>query len=176
MNDTTFIYALNDPRTGECRYVGKANNPRVRERKHTFSAKTPRTHRDCWIRGLALQGLRPVLEILDEVPVSQWQFWEREYIRVFRAIGIRLTNCTDGGEGVALPGEKNPMFGVPSPMLGKQQTVEAKEKIRAALRGNKNGESNRGRVFSPETLKRMSASRAGKPWSVARRTAQEKKS
>lgn len=59
---------------------------------------------------------------LDEVPVSQWQFWEREYIRVFRVIGMPLTNQCDGGEGTG-SGDKNPFF-------GKRHTEETKKTIR----------------------------------------------
>ncbi len=39
------------------------------------------------------------MDLLDEVPVSEWEFWEQEYIRVFRAIGIPLTNTSEGGDG-----------------------------------------------------------------------------
>lgn len=45
-------------------------------------------------RGISLQ-----LEVLDEVRESEWQFWEQEYIRLFRIVGFKLVNGTDGGDG-----------------------------------------------------------------------------
>lgn len=98
---TTFIYTLSDPRTGEVRYLGKSDNPFARFKKHLIRAKISDTHKNCWILGLRGLGLIPHMELLDEVPDSEWQFWEQEYIRVFQAIGIRLVNGTDGGDGGA---------------------------------------------------------------------------
>jgi len=77
------------------------------------------------------------MEILDEVPESQWQFWEREYIRVFRAIGVELTNQLDGGEG-------GPTF------KGRKHSKETREKIAAA---------NLGKKKSKETCEKMSTNR-----------------
>lgn len=99
MVETTFIYALKDPETGNCRYVGKSDNPKGRFSYHLHVKDRKPNHRTNWIAHLAAHGKRPVLEILDEVPKAQWQFWEREYIRIFRAIGFDLVNTTEGGEG-----------------------------------------------------------------------------
>lgn len=124
---TMFIYALNDPETGKCRYVGATNNPKKRFQNHLCS-------RPDWIKALAARGLRPVLEVLDEVPKSQWQFWEREYIRVFRAIGFDLTNVAPGG--YTLPGEIS-LAGSKNPHFGHKHSDEAKAIMRAKKLGNK---------------------------------------
>lgn len=98
MAATTFIYALKDPRTDKIRYVGKSDHPTKRLSAHRYRGKQP-THKSCWIRGLAMEGLKPNLEVLDEVPKTQWELWEREYIRLFRALGFKLVNLSDGGGG-----------------------------------------------------------------------------
>lgn len=177
MVKTAFIYTLNDPETGEIRYLGKLDsNPRKRLREHISESRTKEHYRACWIRSLAARGLKPTLELLDEVPFADWVFWEREYIRVFRAIGIRLVNGTDGGEGcgsgenhpsfgykhtpeaiekisAASTGKNNPMYGKPSPMLGKKASPET-----LALRtGEKNGFF--GKKHTPETCAKISATK-----------------
>lgn len=120
--ETTFIYGLNDPETGECRYVGKANDPRVRLIHHINSDEI--CHRTSWIKSLKSRGLRPLLEILHEVPQNQWELWEKIWIKVSRELGMNLTNLTGGGDGacdlspevrkkmsIDRSGDKNPMFG-----------------------------------------------------------------
>ncbi len=106
MNAFTFIYVLNDPRTGEVRYVGKANNPHARFEEHCRDDTPGRNPKSHWIWGLKSIGLLPVLEVLESVPVSQWESIEREYIRVFRAAGMKLTNTADGGKHSESPTER----------------------------------------------------------------------
>lgn len=94
---TTFLYTLSDPETGKVRYIGKSDNPFKRFARHLH--KEGGCHKSNWVLELRSRGLKPTMELLDEVPYSQWEFWEREYIRVFRAIGFSLVNITDGGDG-----------------------------------------------------------------------------
>lgn len=112
--ETVFIYAHNCPITGRARYIGKSKAPRRRLKDHLLRARENTSHQANWIRSLSARGLRPVLEILDEVPETEWQFWEREWIRLYKSLGFDLTNSTDGGEGVD-SGEKHPNFGKPMP-------------------------------------------------------------
>jgi len=101
-NNTTFIYALVDPRNGDIRYIGKANNARLRFNSHMFDlARTKKTN---WIKSLIKIGLKPELLIIDEVLISEWVFWEMHYISLFRFYGFKLTNATDGGESGSLKG------------------------------------------------------------------------
>lgn len=94
------IYGLVDPRTGETRYVGKADDTARRVRSHLSESKLLRNRRDRWIRGLVLQGLKPELVVLQEVgPGEDWRALERLWIGLYRAAGCRLTNGTWGGEG-----------------------------------------------------------------------------
>ncbi len=69
---------------------------------------------------------------------------ETYWITQLVALGFRLTNHTMGGEG----------------NVGWKQSPEAKAKISASMRGNKN---TAGRQLSPETRARISAAMKGRP-------------
>ena len=145
-----FIYGLNDPVTGRCRYVGKAADPYRRYEQHAEIAERGkhRAHVYFWWRKLMTAGQAPILEVLDEVPETEWQFWEQEYIRLFRLIFPGLTNHAHGGQGG---------HGKHSP--------ETIQKIAAANRGQKR---------SPELRKKISDLQRGKkqsPEAVVKRTA-----
>jgi hypothetical protein len=99
MERETKIYVLRDPRTNAIRYVGKTVRSLVRRLSaHILRSGEKRTHRDCWIAGLLMAGLKPVIEPID-VAGDDWAEKERFWIAHFRAAGCDLTNQTDGGEG-----------------------------------------------------------------------------
>lgn len=115
---TTNIYTLADPVSGDIRYVGKANDVAKRYRLHV--RKDEHTLKSRWIAGLKKRGLLPVVEVLDVVPRSEWQFWEQHWIQVVRGWGFRLVNGDNGG-------------------LGSDRLSDAlKRRIGDALRGRKN--------------------------------------
>lgn len=122
MDETTFIYALADPTTGEVRYVGKSNNPRRRYSSHTTSFRY-QVHKTNWIKKLREQELKPTLLVLEEVPLSLWQERERFWIAYYREHGANLINETEGGGGFTT------------------LTPEHREKVRIAMTG---------RIFTPE--------------------------
>jgi hypothetical protein len=102
MEKTTFIYALHDPAClgGRIRYVGTADNVVKRFIKHLGGARNgEKSHKANWIRSLFAQDLEPIVKTLMQVPFLVRQKYERAYIQIFRALGIPLTNLTDGGEG-----------------------------------------------------------------------------
>lgn len=68
------------------------------------------------------KGIKPVIRLIEEVPVSEWEFAERFWIDYYISLGYQLTNCSPGGESGA---------------LGYKHTPEAVEKIRAANLGRK---------------------------------------
>lgn len=147
----TFIYALNDPTTGVCRYIGKTDDPANRLRQHLSPSEKP-SHKRNWIRSLSANGLIPVFEILREVPISGWEVWERAFIEVYRERGIPLTNQCIGGEG-------------PS---GRSTSLETRAKLSAAAKVNypkvrqKLLDSRLGKPHSPEHRAKISAAHLGK--------------
>jgi hypothetical protein len=97
--ETTNIYVLIDPRDGKVRYVGKANNISQRYQAHLNRARDHQTHKRNWINELKKLKLKPILSIIDEVPIHEWVYWEEYWITQMKAWGFNLTNHTNGGDG-----------------------------------------------------------------------------
>ena len=97
--ETTNIYILIDPITNMVRYVGKANNVTQRYRAHLNRARKHQVHKKNWIEKLKKEGLRPIIEVIDVVPINEWIFWETYWISQFKTWGFDLINYTNGGDG-----------------------------------------------------------------------------
>lgn len=114
------IYVLEHPLSSEVRYLGKTvQDPRRRLQHHMTLARTGRAKTHCanWIRSLLVEGLAPVMRIVETGPDEDgWKAAEVAWIAKLRTEGVRLTNLTNGGEG--LPGRKH--------------SEETKAKMRAA--------------------------------------------
>jgi len=97
---TTFIYSLSDE-LGNIRYVGKTSYPIQRLSSHIRESMRSerKTHKHNWINSLILKGIKPNIEILDEVLESEWQFWEQYWICLIKSWGFNLVNLTEGGGG-----------------------------------------------------------------------------
>lgn len=96
------IYALLCPQ-GEIRYIGKTTDPKMRLSKHISAARSGETkhHTSNWIRSLLSAGHKPEIEVVLEVPDGEpWQPYEIRMISEFKAEGHRLTNSTEGGDGL----------------------------------------------------------------------------
>tara|TARA_R110000868_G_scaffold118456_3_gene314121 strand:+ start:2105 stop:2767 length:663 start_codon:yes stop_codon:yes gene_type:complete len=166
--ETTFIYTLNDPDTNEVRYVGKSDNPQKRLYMHLW--RESKTHKWSWIKSLKDKGLTPLLEVLDEVPLDDWRFWEKYWIAQLKVWGCDLVNHTEGGEGFA-SGELNPAH-LPhvKALTSKRQrdrviSEETKEKISKSLTGRKNPEHSKwmmGRKQSKESIAKSAMGSRGK--------------
>ena len=104
----TYIYGLWDPRDGRLRYIGKSNDPKSRLPAHLRAArkKGATSHLRCWLIGLMNDDERPMLEILEEVPISDWQECERDWIKQCRDLGLDLVNSCPGGLGGGIPASK----------------------------------------------------------------------
>ena len=96
----TFIYKLIDPVTKEIRYVGKSNNPKKRLSDHINCCQYTNTHKNNWISSLLSIGQKPILEIIEEVPIKEWQKYEVYWIDKLRSEGNNLTNIDIGGNGI----------------------------------------------------------------------------
>lgn len=94
------IYALCDPRTGEIRYIGKADNAAKRLKRHIMHARRRKTPVYSWFKSLADHGLKPTVVVLRKVPLCEWQQAERDEIAAARASGTRLLNVAAGGEDI----------------------------------------------------------------------------
>jgi hypothetical protein len=114
---TCFIYSLSDPRTGQVRYIGKANDPKIRLYGHIDSRRLlKKTPKNAWLRELIANGLQPTIDILETTDLACWQDREQRWISAMRDAGASLTNITSGGEGTE----------------GYRHSQESKEMIRAA--------------------------------------------
>ncbi len=153
----------------EVRYVGWTYNPKKRMRKHLHDAKWESRHRDCWIKGVLSRGGRVDFNILEMGTGDGWAAAEQKWIRILRADNFRLTNLTDGGEGIV--GYKHS-----AEQIARQREVVIRcggaERMRyyAALRRGKPGRKltaehiaklvtcNRERVWTPEMRAKVSTS------------------
>lgn len=100
--ETTFIYTLSCPIVKEVRYVGKSNKPRQRLYSHMNLKHTATTHKKNWIAFLINKMKKPLLNIVAEVPISNWKYWERYYIKYYIWLGFDLINNTNGGDGLTM--------------------------------------------------------------------------
>ena len=106
------VYALIDPITEEIRYIGWTSAAlKKRLYEHLYCSRRKRTHKDSWLRFLTRLSVVPEIRVVQTVPVISGNEAERYWISYFRSIGCRLTNLTDGGEGI----------------LGHKRTLESKE-------------------------------------------------
>lgn len=98
------IYTLADPRTGEVRYVGKTIKL-LEKRLNSHVNDNSANHKVHWIKSLAKLGLKPVIDVLEEVKECDWQEAEKFWISMMKFYGFKLCNSTDGGEGLHNPSE-----------------------------------------------------------------------
>ena len=100
--ELVYIYSLKDPRDNQIKYIGKANNIDTRLYTHTVNCNLVKnTPKIQWIKSLKDKGLKPIIEEIDCVLKSEWQFWEKHYISLYKSWGFNLLNKTIGGEGIS---------------------------------------------------------------------------
>lgn len=136
-----FVYTLSSSASpDEIRYVGLTTNPASRLRGHNKCAnkKSLKSHKANWIRSVKADGHVVQMNIIHSgMTEEEAKAKEVEIIARMRADGVRLTNSTDGGDGVR----------------GYVFTDEAREKIRLA---------GIGRTQKPESIERTAAAHRGK--------------
>lgn len=126
--ETTNIYVLIDPITDEIRYVGKANNVGQRYKAHLNRARKHQTHKKNWLAQLKKEGLKPIIEVIDVVPIDDWKYWERYWISQMKQWGFNLVNYTNGGDGCTFGNQTSFKKGHKS-WLGKNHSEETKKLI-----------------------------------------------
>ena len=120
------IYVLKCPISNDIRYVGQTRS-RIEKRlnNHIWESKKNKkkySHKDNWILKLSKLELKPVIEIIEEIPLDHNLLYvlNRETYWILKLRNnCNLVNATDGGEfsinnrqGVHKPmdGENNPMW------------------------------------------------------------------
>jgi predicted GIY-YIG superfamily endonuclease len=98
--EITFIYALFCPLSGKMKYIGKANQPHKRVKEHMYDIRGMTSEKIEWVGQLRKHNKKPILEILDEVEIKKWEFWEGFYIDYFKSLGIQLINTNRKGNGL----------------------------------------------------------------------------
>ncbi len=121
-------YALRDPRIADevlsVRYVGRTvKTPEERYHRHLCEAKRGgRTYRSNWLRQMLMEGVEPEVLSLG----IGGEDAEAEWIALYRELGARLTNGTDGGEGAS-----NPTSDVRARLSASCKAYNAKPEVRA---------------------------------------------
>lgn len=136
--ETTNIYVLIDPETQQVRYVGKANNISQRYKAHLNRARKHQIHKLNWINSLKVKRLKPIIEVIDVVPIKDWVFWETYWISQFKTWGFDLINYTHGGDGATFANQTSFKKGHIPYNLGQSFSQEVRDKISKSLLGLKN--------------------------------------
>jgi group I intron endonuclease len=147
---TTNIYVLIDPETDEVRYVGKANNVSERYKAHLNRARKHQIHKKNWIINLRNKGLKPIIEVIDIVPFSEWIFWEKYWISQMKTWGFNLINHTEGGDGCTFGNQTSFKKGSVPWNKGGNHTEESRVKMSKAQKN---------RIVTQETRDKMSDTR-----------------
>lgn len=94
-----YIYALKDPRYDRVRYIGKTNNLDRRYIQHVYNQDAGNIHKRRWVDGLKSEGLKPVIEVIEECTENNWIEREIYWIAKFRKEFDDLINMANGGNG-----------------------------------------------------------------------------
>ena len=99
MQKYVYIYSISEPDSKIVRYVGKTKFSLEKRLKQHLKEKV-KCHRYYWIQSIIKKGKVPIIQIIDEVPEDNWQFWEMYWIEQFKNWGFNLVNSTNGGDGI----------------------------------------------------------------------------
>lgn len=124
-----FIYALCEPGTRTVRYIGLTYDVNMRLQQHVTDTIKQRTYTGRWLAGIVKGGQAPGLIILSEVSHEEGTTEETRFIRNARMLGMKLTNATDGGEGVINPSAETRQKESQSKKLMYAQHPELREKF-----------------------------------------------
>jgi hypothetical protein len=156
------IYGLLDPRTNEVRYIGKSATGMKRpnlHRKPSCLAKD-RTHKAHWIRALQKAGMTYKVEVLEYVGTRvELNTAERYWIGEAKAHGWRLTNLTEGGDGLSgAVFSKEHRARISIANKGRKLTDEQRRKLSVSAKS---------RAYDPVKIEAMRQSHIGTHRSVA---------
>lgn len=93
------VYGLYSSEDGIVRYIGQTiQSLETRLRMHLYGVKKSNIHRHNWMRSVIDSGHTVEIKVLCEDAV--WNETEKELIQQHRESGVKLVNCTAGGDGV----------------------------------------------------------------------------
>ena len=159
------IYKLLDPTSLEVRYVGKTEKTlkhRLSMHVTTSIKNKSKTHKEAWITGLYLTGIRPLIELIEEVAFEDWQEKEVFWIAQFE----NLTNTCNGGIG------GTGRVYTESERLQKSVTMKKlidEGKIDYTERALKISQSHKGKILSEVTKEKLRQCNLGKKQSREQR-------
>jgi group I intron endonuclease len=92
------IYKLIDPISNDIRYIGLTFNT-LKQRLGSHLRETGKSHKCNWIKKLKSNGLKPIIESVEDNISSYDECCLREiyYIDYYKKIGCNLTNSASGG-------------------------------------------------------------------------------
>lgn len=92
------IYKLIDPISNEIRYIGLTFNT-LKQRLGSHMSEPGKSHKCNWIKKLKSQGLKPIIESVEDNISSYDDCCLREiyYIDYYKSCGCNLTNSASGG-------------------------------------------------------------------------------
>ncbi len=103
-----YIYTLSSSDSpSDIKYVGKTKDIKTRLRKHIgkYHLNTEDTYKNKWIKLELSRANKSLIQEIDVVDDLNWQFWEIYWIEQFKNWGFKLTNTTNGGDGLMLTDE-----------------------------------------------------------------------
>jgi hypothetical protein len=86
-----YIYTLMDPVSNQIKYVGKTDNISGVLESHLSESKNKIKRIHFWIQGLLELGLKPIVEIIDEIE-SEIEPNEQYWIGQIKSWGFDLVN------------------------------------------------------------------------------------
>jgi hypothetical protein len=99
-------------------------------------------------------GKDTMMEIIDEVPISEWKFWEKHYISLYKSWGFTLLNKNNGGGGSTTHTQKT------KDKIGEKikNNKERGDKISKTNKGL--SKSNKGKKFTEEHKQKIKDTRS----------------
>jgi len=134
------IYALVDPSKKfpeNIRYVGVTTTSLARRMTlHLSEAKTGKGdyYRLRWLRSLLRSNIIPAIVLLEETTEEVCFEREKKWISNCRQWGCRLTNSTEGGEGILNP---TPETRMKLSQKARNKSLETRKKLSEAMKGKK---------------------------------------
>ena len=130
-NGKSYIYTLQNPVTGEIRYIGRTKRClRARLNSHISASKYCKDHKANWIKYLIKNNLRPEIYLLDIVEEELEDYWEKFYISLFKTWNFNLNNSTLGTESYGRHSAETRLK-ISISNTGKKRTEQQKAQIKA---------------------------------------------